>query len=233
MPAGLGPAPANLPRATTLPTEAQAQVLEALRTFEHPATLAELTDVTGLHGNTVREHLASLEADGHVQRGTQSPQGRGRPAATYIASPRTDDPLTREYVGLATTLAAALRRLSRHPAADARTAGRDWGRQLAQTGGTADARTPIQRRRSVVALLERLRFAPTASANATTVRLTRCPLLDAAHEYPDVVCTIHRGVVEGMLATWGDTTTTVELTPFAEPGACVLQLTPLRGRSDA
>ncbi len=62
-----------------------------------------------------------------------------------------------------------------------------------------------------------------------TVRLTRCPLLDAARQYPDVVCSVHAGIIRGALHTWGDEATVTRLVPFAEPGACLVHLDPASG----
>ncbi len=81
-------------------------------------------------------------------------------------------------------------------------------------------------RQATVALLDELRFAPQTGPAATVVRLTRCPLLAVAERYPDIVCSIHQGLVEGALEQWSDSTTRVVLTPFAQPGACVLTMTP-------
>src|SRR5699024_4063743 len=55
-------------------------------------------------------------------------------------------------------------------------------------------------------------------------RLTRCPLLEAAHEYPDIVCGVHLGLVRGALDVFGDAETESEIDPFSEPGACRLRL---------
>jgi predicted ArsR family transcriptional regulator len=59
------------------------------------------------------------------------------------------------------------------------------------------------------------------------VRLTRCPLLEAAHRHPDVVCAVHLGIVRGALDEQGADPSGTALAPFAEPGACVLVVPPL------
>ena len=75
----------------------------------------------------------------------------------------------------------------------------------------------------VVGLLDDLGFAPETTGRFTSVRLTRCPLLDAATANPEVVCSVHRGIVEGALSLWGSTEP-VTLLAFSEPGACRLRL---------
>jgi hypothetical protein len=49
-------------------------------------------------------------------------------------------------------------------------------------------------------------------------------LLEAAHQYPDVVCGVHLGLTQGALEEFGADPVGTELLPFAEPGACRLHL---------
>ena len=84
-------------------------------------------------------------------------------------------------------------------------------------------------RREVVALLDRIGFAPSPDARFDVVKLRRCPLLEAAHQFPEVVCGVHLGVVRGALEELGadpDRTERTSLQPFPEPGACRLSLLP-------
>ncbi len=219
-PQPVGPAPDRLPS-----SPAQTAVLRALEARDAPATLATVCAATSLHPNTVREHLEALERDGLVRRAKAEPRGRGRPAWEYSVVPGGQDPLVQEYAGLAATLAAALSRHSRRPREDSVDAGRAWGAELASGATAPEGPGAVARRRAVVALLDRLRFSPATGPHARNVRLTRCPLLGVAEQYPDVVCSIHRGLVEGALDRWGDRTTRVQLVPFAEPGACTLTMT--------
>ena len=83
-------------------------------------------------------------------------------------------------------------------------------------------------RREVVTLLEKLRFAPSPDARLGVVE-RRCPLLEAGHRYPEVVCGVHLGVTRGALIELGadaDRTGSTALKPFSEPGACRLDLLP-------
>jgi predicted ArsR family transcriptional regulator len=87
----------------------------------------------------------------------------------------------------------------------------------------------------VVALLDELGFAPVPDDRHRVVRLTRCPLLATAQTYPDVVCGVHLGIVRGALAEHGadpaDVDAQTDLVPFAEPGACRLELGAAPSRS--
>lgn len=218
----LGPRPA-LPRGSGL-SRARATVLQAVVGSSAPASLAQLTESTGLHANTLREHLDALLADGLVTREPAAPHGRGRPAWLYRAAAVGAG--VQEYAGLATALAAAIHRASTTPVDDAVQAGTEWGHELAATaaGRATAAPAPAQ----VLALLDDMGFGtdPVHPAEDTpsSVRLTRCPLLDAARRYPDVVCGVHLGIVRGALEEYGGDGSGVRLHPFAEPGACLLHL---------
>jgi len=200
-------------------SQSRTRLLDLLEAQPEPTTLAALVESTGLHANTVREHLEALERAGLVTRHRAEPQGRGRPAWLYEAVRAGGHS---EYAGLAATLAAAIHRTGTTPRQDAERAGEEWGRELAGRHGRPDRRGSAAARRQVVSMLDDFGFAPEADRSHTHVRLTRCPLLDTAHKYPDVVCGVHLGLVRGALEEYDAPPTGVRLLPFAEPGACLL-----------
>ncbi len=223
----LGPRPSAAPRPLS---QARAAVLEQLAEQPGPASLAALTDATGLHANTLRGHLEALVHAGLVRRTRAEPSGRGRPAWLYEV--RADAGYG-EYAGLAAALAASIARTSPDPAAEATRAGEEWGRRLAHDRDTSAA-SPAAARERVVGLLDDLGFGPVPDpVGPELVRLTRCPLLAAAQSHPEVVCRVHLGIVRGALETYDADPTGTTLVPFAEPGACRLVVPPLDGRSTA
>lgn len=235
---------------------ARARILDVLIDQPEPCTVAALSELIRQHPNTIREHLDILIYDRFVMRTRADVQARGRPAWLYSAAPDAgSEPGSREYAALASALAGQIARTSRHPHADAIEAGRMWGRELvrqsrtttdpsSETGadetvpkkGTAprgaSASSDVVARREVIDLLEELGFAPIADARARVVKLHRCPLLEAAHQQPEVVCGVHLGIVRGALGELGndpERTESTALQPFSEPGACRLDLLPGRG----
>lgn len=243
----LGPSPA-VPTAGLSP--AVSAVLEHLSGQVEPVSIGALSAMTGLHGNTVREHLESLIAAGFATKEREESQGRGRPAWLYTATTESGATASPEYAGLASALAAQIHRTSDAPQEDGITAGLDWGRQLAAdferdepnpSSSPNPSPNPRQSassaRDETVSLLAELGFAPAttetgereasddeAGEHKVAVRLTRCPLLSAAHQYPDIVCGVHLGLVRGALEAFGDGDTDSQLEPFVEPGACRLHL---------
>ncbi|HLN75400.1 MAG TPA: helix-turn-helix domain-containing protein [Nocardioidaceae bacterium] len=221
---GFGPRPTTAVRDGRPLSASRAGVLDTLRETSEPSTLADLTELTGLHANTLREHLDALVARGLVHRFRGEPSGRGRPAWRYKATEPDVDAAGSEYAGLAATLAAHISRTSQDPRADAVAAGHAWGHELARKAGTPEGSGAVAARRQVVKLLDEIGFSPEADDRATTARLTRCPLLETAREFPDVVCGVHLGIVRGALDEYGVDSTRTDLEPFAEPGACRLAL---------
>ncbi len=91
--------------------------------------------------------------------------------------------------------------------------------------GRKPARSPADDPSTVVVdLLTDLRFEPQPATTPHTMRLTTCPLLDAARRNPDVVCEVHLGIVRGALDRLGSDPAGADLLAFAEPGACLLTL---------
>ncbi len=215
----------------------RAALLDLLAGQPEPATITALVSATGLHGNTIREHLDALLEAGLVQREKSVPSGRGRPSWRYRAV-ESPDPTSdaAQYADLAAALARHVARTSPDPQADALAIGADWGRDLARRSwpdettpssapSSSTESSPISARRRVVGLLERLHFDPDPDQQTEVIRLRRCPLLAAAHQERDVVCSVHLGIVRGVLESLGADPSHTELVPFAEPGACRLEFT--------
>ena len=223
----LGPLPAR--RTATRPplSTSRAALLQTLQGQPEPTTLVALIAATGLHANTLREHLDALVKHGLVRRHHAEPSGRGRPAWLYEATPVGEESGLSEYAGLAAALASTIHRTSNSPRADAIVAGTEWGHELARAADAPATATAGETaaRRQVVALLDEIGFAPEPDYPGSVVRLTRCPLLEAAHKYPDVVCGVHLGIVRGAVEEYGADPSGTELFPFSEPGACRLDLT--------
>lgn len=206
METAFGPQPAA--RGTV--TDAQQRLLDIVSTFSRPATLSEISAAADLHENTVRGHLDALYERGHVTRLRVTPHGPGRPAWSWLARPSA-------YAGLAEALARGIEQGAGLNAREVgRRGGRDWGERLAsQLGGEKD-----EPRKRLDRVLEHIGFGPEEKSDGS-VRLTRCPFLEAARTHQDPVCSVHRGLIEGAL---GGEVEATALRPFAEVGACCIFL---------
>jgi predicted ArsR family transcriptional regulator len=221
----MGPIPSRHTPSDAGLSRPRAQVLEFLQQTGSAVSVEQTADHLRLHPNTARKHLLGLVTRGLATSELLPSGARGRPARQYAASRDAEPDLRiRDYAGLATALAGQISRSSAHPHSDAEAAGEAWGRVLAED--IPVGRGQRRARRAVIELLARLGFEPDTDASATSVRLRRCPLLDAARAYPDVICPVHLGVIRGALAAWGGRREAATLVPFAEPGACLVQLGP-------
>ena len=208
-------------------SRARSKVLELLS--EGPYTVSSLAMRTGQHENTIREHLDALVLDDLLTKYQGAEHTRGRPAWFYRLADKSDQSEIGEYTGLASALAAAIARSSAHPVMDAIDAGMAWAPELVRNSrlniNSTAKKNGIVNRRNVVAVLNHLGFAPKQNDDFTRIKLTQCPLLDAARQNPAIICNVHLGIIRGALGEFGATNTDkVELMPFSRVGACLLKL---------
>jgi len=214
-------------------SQARRALLTRVRAMDEPASVDVLSRACGQHPNTVREHLEALVLSGHLQRlPTPAPTGRGRPARRYRAAQQPVAPAAAAM--LATVLAA---QLGGRPEARAEgiAAGRAWASGLPHPAAAPDRGGPGHTSAAVgervaAALAETGFTVEPADEDPAVLRLTRCPLLEAAREHPDVVCSVHLGLVQGLLDNADDTGTHARLLPFAASDACLLHLVAGPGR---
>lgn len=219
--ATLGPRPARTDR----PSEAALRVLRALVRAGGQLTSAELTAELGGHPNTVRPHLDRLVAEGFVDVVALPAVGRGRPARAYrttIAGRQVAGQDVSTLAGSA-LLGAVTDELrgSAEPALSARRFGRSWGRRLgavsqreapwADLAAAGDGPGPAV---SVLDTLAGQGFTPQPEPDG--LHLLTCPLLAEAVDAPQVVCSLHQGMLDAL------SDAPLRLVPFAGPGYCLV-----------
>lgn len=210
-------------------SKARSKILEYLTSG--PCTVSSLAMRIGQHENTIREHLDALVVENLAIKYQSTEHGRGRPAWFYRTPEESDQSDIGEYAGLASALAGAIAYGSQHPIDDAVAAGKAWAPELLRKSQLvhidAIKKNAISIRRNAVSLLDHLGFAPKENKDFTRIKLTRCPLLDAARQYPDIICSVHLGLIRGALEELGAQSKSVDaadLQPFSEIGACILKI---------
>lgn len=208
------------------------ELLELLRR-EGPSTVSTLASCTGLHVNTVRDHLARLLADGRVVASTERPLGRGRPGKVYrLATPAESDRSEPKQAlpRAAFTRQAVLDRLLAGYGSDAGSvtdAAIEDGTRIARSQPLPPVSTRDPQRRQLNVLLAQMEdagFAPRADADELTVDLWDCPVRDLAAGRPEVVCAMHLGLEREALRRAGGSLTAERLCPFVGPRLCRLHL---------
>jgi predicted ArsR family transcriptional regulator len=202
-------------RHRALADERRARIVVELEESPQGLDAAELGRRVGLHANTVRWHLGILADAGVVGSRPEPRETPGRPRILYHIAAGEDPRGRDEHRLLATILAGLVPRGEEERCAGA---GREWGRALVRGRAAAE---PLE---GVAELLEEQGFEPALEAGALEMR--RCPFHDLAEASPDVVCAVHRGLVDGALEELGSTLRVSELQIFPRPGVCVAHFAP-------
>jgi predicted ArsR family transcriptional regulator len=187
-----------------------------------PVSVREMSRRLSLHPNTLRPHLRRLEEAGLVSRELRKTASVGRPQTLYsVQEPKNDQ--GRDYRLLAEMLAGLV--TGKRQLQQASELARQWGAYLvAQRAPKPGIRLPA--RRNLALLQESMsqagfepRFRRLAGP-AVEVTFRTCPFRDLTDDHRDLVCTLHRGLVEGMLEGLKPPLALKQFQPFAERGIC-------------
>jgi predicted ArsR family transcriptional regulator len=201
-------------------------VLAVLQDAGRPLDVTEVAKLVGLHVNTARFHLDGLVDAGVADRAAEQREQPGRPRTLYAARSGAARAGVRSYQLLAEILTSFVAAQVPQPARAAQNAGREWGRYLTDRPGPFEQVTAATATRHLVDALDSLGFAPEAktAGNRRQILLHHCPFRESASRHQDVVCAIHLGLMQGMLAELDAPIDTDRLDPFVEPNLCVAHL---------
>ncbi len=217
----------SMPRPVAADVPGRREVILALLNDSiEPRSIASLAQELEVHPNTVRFHLETLVQAGRVEQTRGTSSGTGRPPNVFRAS-RTMDPAgPTSYRMLATALTGYLAEASDDPATTAKELGRSVGASFIRQRRAGRTRTRSQSVAQLVQVLDELGFKPeTPPARAASeIRLRHCPFHDVAQKYGEVTCSIHLGLMQGVLSELRGPVTVDSLRPFVEPDLCVAHL---------
>lgn len=187
-----------------------------------PRTTQEVADLLDLHPNTVRPHLERMRDVGLLQVETDSRGAVGRPQHRYSLAAEAPglglDPPAWQV--LARMLADVAAFMAPEPD-DVAAMGWDQGRAAA---AQRRGRPCVD---ALVDALAELGFDPAVGDDAavTTVAFTACPFRDLAEAYPDLVCNLHRGFIEGFVDAAGGAEV-ADFATLADRDPCHVDLVP-------
>jgi predicted ArsR family transcriptional regulator len=189
-----------------------------------PVSVREMSRRLSLHPNTLRPHLRRLEEAGLVAREVRRSAAVGRPQTLYSIKPgEAESP--GGYRLLAEMLCGLVR--SKRQLDEAQELARQWGAYfVGQDRPKPAGRAPAGINLAVLQeAMAKAGFDPRfrriqSPKSAIEVTLRDCPFRDLADEYRDLVCTLHRGLIEGMLAGLRPTVGIKEFQPFVERTIC-------------
>lgn len=181
----------------------------AVRESASPMTTSRVAELFELHANVARHHLDKLAADGwlvvsHRRPVGKSGPGAGRPAKTYEASDREVSLhfAPRRYELLVDLLMRVLARVA--PDDLARIAvevGTEYGRELADEIGAPEESGYAEAIQAVSVAMTGLGFSMDPDIDGQQLLTSHCPFGEAAADHPDVVCSLDRGIVTGLVGS--------------------------------
>lgn len=215
------PEPTPLEVHKALADDTRYRLYRYLRLSGRPVGVRELSTRLSLHANTLRPHLRRLEEVGLASSETRKGTGAGRPQTVYSAV-GVDDHAGRDYRLLAeilTPLVSGVRRQER-----AQELAREWGAYLVARSAPKPAarRAPGPDLAVLQEAMAEAGFDPRfrrRSARTVDITLRGCPFRDLQAEHADLICGVHKGLLEGILASSRPALTLTGFEP--EPtGAC-------------
>ena len=176
-------------------------------------TIGDLVAATGLHANTVREHVQRLIERGFVTSEIEKRTVRGRPRVLYRAvdGDQVSSDEHRRKVQAAISRGELMRKV------------------MPETAGALTGESQHQ----LDALVEQLLdggFDPVVDEDDLTVELTPCAHAESQAGHRDKLCEVHLGLMRGTLREVGGPLEVVGMRPSCDPRECVIQL--MRRRPD-
>ncbi len=165
-----------------------------LTTAVEPAGVAELTEHLGVTHNAVRQHLAVLLEAGLIVEADERNPVRGRPRKLYTMR---DDAL-----GAFGSVSGSYERLAELllDIASSTDDPYDVGFCAESSGATAGTDDLVEVMDRLVRQLASGGFQPVQTLPGVTT-LGNCPFASVASRDPAIVCELHRGLIDGFLAT--------------------------------
>ena len=174
--------------------------------LERPGqALAELAEATGLHVNTLRDHLRVLEAEGFVVRITEHRGTRGRPRELFEPS-GPDNPVAAKRIEDAARHGDFMRSVMLPESAEATDS--DAAHQL-------DA---------LYEHLDDVGLEPQIEEESLTVQLAPCAFHALVEDRMPILCHVHAELVRGVLLQAGGPLEVDRLLPLVTPHKCQLLL---------
>ena len=188
-----------------------------------PLATADIAESLDLHPNTVRPHLERMREVGLLEVSAEVRTAVGRPQNLYALSdgapslglePPTFPMLARMLVRLAEATGAT--------ADDAADVGREQG--VVDAALYTSAASCLE---ALVDRLDRLGFDPAVDGSeegeTAVIAFAHCPFRELAEAHPDLVCSLHRGMVEGFVETMGDADV-LDFHPLAHRQPCQVSI---------
>jgi predicted ArsR family transcriptional regulator len=188
-----------------------------VRAATEPVTAAQIAAEFSIHANVARHHLDRLTDEGYLEVTRKPPNGKngagaGRPAKCYTATDKEIELQfpARRYDLLADLLIRVVQRLEPERASEiAAEVGREYGVELAATLDLPDTVGFDSVLATVQQAMVDVGFAVDTNTNNRQLLMSHCPFGRTAFDHPEVVCSLDRGIVNGLMEALNHATDTV------------------------
>jgi len=166
-----------------------------------PRSTADIAESLALHPNTVRPHLERMREVGLLAVEADGRGSVGRPQHRYaLAADAPSLGLEPPSFPLLARMLAPLAAAAELEPDDVALVGAEAGRAMAAAGAPRPSCVD-----AVTAMLSELGFDPAVVSDdgLASIAFTHCPFAELAAVHPEVVCHLHRGLVEGYVEQIG------------------------------
>jgi predicted ArsR family transcriptional regulator len=214
---------------STLGDPTRRSIYLAVRESADPVTAAQIAAQFSIHANVARHHLDRLADEGYLEITHRRPHGKngpgaGRPAKCYTSTEKEIELQfpARRYDLLADLLIRVVQRLEPVRASEiAAEVGREYGVELASTLDLPEAAGFDSVLATVQQAMVDVGFAVDTNTNNRQLLMSHCPFGRTAFDHPEVVCSLDRGIVNGLMEALHHATNTVTAPKETWGEACV------------
>lgn len=204
---------------STLGDPTRRSIYLTVRESADPVTAAQVASEFSIHANVARHHLDRLADEGYLEITLRRPAGKngpgaGRPAKCYTSTEKEIELQfpARRYDLLADLLIRVVQRLEpERAAAIAAEVGREYGVELAGSLELPDSAGFDSVLATVKQAMVDVGFAVDTNSNDRQLLMSHCPFGRTAFDHPEVVCSLDRGIVNGLMEALHHQTDTVTL----------------------
>ena len=205
-------------------------VIKLLGDAKEPLTVEQVATRVDLPVNAARSYLEALVDAGLAAREAQGRTTPGRPKVVYRGLMPTQAHLRAQgFRMLAEIMAAAVAQMNPNSGEWMYSVGREWGKSMMRqaAGNTTDE---SGRSEALLERMDALWFSPVEDANSSAVTLHNCPFADSSRRFPQAICQLHAGMVNGAMEELGSTRRLVRLHPNLPGHKCEGELCPTTQR---
>lgn len=173
----------------------------ALRASAEPLTSTQIAELFSIHTNVARHHLDKLAAEGYVRISGRKGGKTGRPPKGYEVSPKTIAIHPgRRYDLLVELLVRVLNRVRPTDLAlVAEDVGREYGEELVGALGTPTEPGYEEAVAALARVMGGVGFEIRIGGDGDRLMTSHCPFGAAATDHPEVICSLDRGMVAGIM----------------------------------